>query len=105
MTDYEKLYQELMDYYVRTDIVEFHPVICTKAAYAIMDLMKERDELIESVRGICWWCKKSGDFSFSQKEQGPWFECEHMNNEKDEPCRVIGYRCPYWEFENKMGGK
>ena len=74
-------------------------------ANAILDFLKERDALIKSVRGICWWCKKSGDFIFSEKASAPWFECEHMNNDQNEPCGVIGYRCPYWEFENKIVGE
>lgn len=92
--DYKKIVQRLKSTTVCVaDIGE--------AANAIIDLLKERDALIESVRGICWWCKKSGDFLFSEKTPAIWFECEHMSNEKDEPCGAIGYRCPYWEFELK----
>ncbi len=77
--DYEQIAQEVLEYKVRTELAEFHPTICSWAAHAIRELIRERDAALEMLRGECRACKHNCGWC----NVG---ECKECIHESDSGC-------------------
>ncbi len=92
--DYKQIAQELSDYRVRSDLVEFQPFICQKATDAFKELLKERDAAISELKRIAEFCEN--DF-LSYLNNTIHHECgyEYYSDLFDLLCQVTD-----WEYDD-----
>lgn len=55
--DYKQITQELREYFIEIEGVKVYPKCCSWGAYAIQDLLKERDAAIAELNRIAEFCE------------------------------------------------
>lgn len=100
--DYKQITQELREYFIEIEGVKIYPKFCSRLAYSIQSLLKERNALLNELKGFCWCCKNVE--RIDTKEGIPLYNCKYMGSDQSSLYGRSGSGCRHWQWRGIQGG-